>query len=148
MFNKIVVGIDGSETSENALKAAFEMASKFGSELHLIHTPQPKTVDFAMGAVAGYHTVTTMPAPEEVEKAGIKILDSGKDIAKKHGQTIHQTYLGAGDPASEITDCAEKCGADLIVTGRRGLGNLSALIQGSTSLKINHIAKCACLSVI
>ncbi|MEJ6747453.1 MAG: universal stress protein [Yoonia sp.] len=36
----------------------------------------------------------------------------------------------------------------MIVSGRRGLGSLSALVQGSTSQRINHLAKCACLSVI
>lgn len=148
MFDKIVVGIDGSETSETALSLACDIAAKYGSELHLVHTPQPHTVAFAMGAVAGYHAVTTMPSPEEVRKASDKILNSGKKIAKSHGQTITQTYSDAGEPADQIIACAENCGADLIVTGRRGLGSIGALVQGSTSQQINHLAKCACLSVV
>jgi nucleotide-binding universal stress UspA family protein len=43
---------------------------------------------------------------------------------------------------------ADKCGADLIVMERRGLGALGAIVQGSTSLRVNHLAKCAKLSVI
>ncbi len=148
MFNKIVVGIDGSKTSENALHLACDLAEKYGSELHLVHTPQPQTVAFAMGAVAGYHTVTTMPSQSEVEEASEKILNSGKAIADKHGQAIKQTYSDRGDPAKAIIACAEQCGADLIVTGRRGLGSIGALVQGSTSQNINHLAKCACLSVV
>lgn len=148
MFEKIVVGIDGSEMSENALHLACDLAEKYGSELHLVHTPQPQTVAFAMGAVAGYHTVTTMPSIHEVQEAGEKILNSGKAIAEKHGQTITGTHMKAGDPADEVIACADSCGADLIVTGRRGLGNLGALVQGSTTQKINHAAKCACLSVV
>jgi nucleotide-binding universal stress UspA family protein len=148
MFDKIVVGIDGSETSEAALRLACDLAGKYGSELHLVHAPQPQTVAFAMGAVAGYHAVTTMPSPSEVQEASDKILNSGKEIAKSHGQTITQTYSERGDPAEKINACAEQCGADLIVTGRRGLGSLGALVQGSTSQKINHLAKCACLSVV
>ena len=148
MFGKIVVGIDGSEMSETALKLACDLAEKYGSEIHLIHTPQPQTVAFAMGAVAGYHAVTTMPSAQEVQAAGEKILNSGQAIAQDCGQSITQTYLGEGDPAHEIVGCAERCGADLIVTGRRGLGSLGALVQGSTSQKINHLAKCACLSVV
>ena len=62
MFKKIVVGLDGSETSENALRIASDLASKYSSELHLVHTPQPQTVAFAMGAMPGYHAVTTMPS--------------------------------------------------------------------------------------
>lgn len=148
MFKKIVVGIDGSAMSENALTLACDLAGKYGSELHLVHTPQPQTVAFAMGAMAGYHAVTTMPSQEEVKQAADKILESGKVLAKANGQQITQTYSKLGDPAHEVVACAELCGADLIVTGRRGLGSLGALVQGSTSQKINQLAKCACLSVI
>lgn len=148
MFSKIVVGIDGSQTSENAVRLACDLAKKYASELHLVHTPQPQTVAFAMGAVAGYHAVTTMPSEQEVQEAGNKILDAGKAIAAELGVPVTQTYMQVGDPAHEIVACAEKCGADLIVSGRRGLGSLGALVQGSTSQKINHLAKCACLTVI
>jgi len=147
MFEKIVVGIDGSETSETALRLACDLAEKYNSELHLVHTPQPQTVAFAMGAVSGYHAVTTMPSAAEVKAAGEKILNAGAAIVKAHGLTIKQTYMENGDPANEITSCAVDCGADLIVTGRRGLGSIGALVQGSTSQRINHLAKCACLTV-
>ena len=148
MFAKIVVGIDGSDTSHTALEIACDLAQKYDSELHLVHTPQPQTVAFAMGAVTGYHAVTTMPAPSEIKQAGEKVLNAGRALAKKHDQKITQTYMDLGDPAHEIVACAEKCGADLIITGRRGLGSLGALVQGSTSQKINHLAKCACMTVI
>lgn len=147
MFGKIVVGIDGSEASQGALRVACNLAQKYDSELHLVHTPQPQTVAFAMGAVAGYHTVTTMPSPREVQSAGKKILNSGEEIAKEHGQTVSRTYMQIGEPAAELVACAEQCDADLIVTGRRGLGSLGALALGSTTQKVNHLAKCACLSV-
>ncbi len=148
MFRKIVVGLDGSKTSENALSIACDLAQKYDSEIHLVHTPQPETVAFAMGAVAGYHAVTTMPSAEEVKEAGEKILKTGEDIAKNTGKKVAQKHLMQGDPAEQIVSCAEDCGADLIVTGRRGLGRIGSLVQGSTSLNIGHLAKCACLSVV
>ena len=89
-----------------------------------------------------------MPDVEEVHVAGEKILSAGKALAKENGQTVSQTYMNVGDPADEIVACADACGADLIVTGRRGLGSFGALVQGSTSQRINHLAKCACLSVV
>jgi nucleotide-binding universal stress UspA family protein len=148
MFKKIVVGLDGSETSENALRIACDLAQKYSSELHLVHTPQPNTVAFAMGAVAGYHAVTTMPSLADVKTAGEKILNSGVLIVEQAKQSVAQTHLGSGDPADAITGYAKTTGADLIVTGRRGLGAVGALMLGSTSLKIGHNAECACLSVI
>ncbi|NNL17333.1 MAG: universal stress protein [Boseongicola sp.] len=134
--------------SENALRLACSLAQKYDSELHLVHTPQPHTVAFAMGAVAGYHAVTTMPDPAEVREAAEKILSKGKEIAAEVGCTITETYMDVGDPADEIVACVNKVGADLIVTGRRGLGMLGSLVQGSTSQRINHLATCACLSTV
>lgn len=148
MFKKIVVGLDGSETSESALRLASDLAQKYDSELYLVHTPQPDTVAFAMGAVAGYHAVTTMPSSKKVAEAAQKIVDSGKAIAKEYGRAIAQTNVERGNPAEKIIAVAEQCGGDLIVTGRRGLGSIGSLVQGSTSQRIGHLATCACLSVV
>lgn len=147
MIKTIVVGLDGSDTSNNALVLACDIANKYGAVVHLVHTPQPQTVAFAMGAVAGYHAVTTMPSAAEVKEAADKILASGKAVATEYNQQITDTHIAHGDPADGIVSYAKACGADLIVTGRRGLGSIGALIQGSTSQRINHLAKCACLSV-
>jgi len=147
MFKTVVVGIDGSEASEKALRTACDVAGKYGAEIHLVHTPQPQTVAFATGAIAGYHAVTMMPSPQEVEAATEKVIQGGIDIAKSCGQTITQSHTAVGHPADEIIACADGCGADLIVTGRRGLGNFGALLLGSTSLEISHNAKCAVLTV-
>ncbi|GGX52093.1 putative universal stress protein [Tateyamaria omphalii] len=148
MFKKIVVGVDGSSTSDNAVRIACDLADKYHSELYLVHTPQPQTVAFAMGAVAGYHAVTTMPSHEEVVEAANKIVDEATAIAKECGKEIVEARTDQGDPAQKITACAQDVGADLIITGRRGLGSIGSLVQGSTSQQVNHLAKCATLSVI
>ncbi|TQV77903.1 universal stress protein [Denitrobaculum tricleocarpae] len=148
MFKNIVVGVDGSETSEVALRLACDLAGKYASEIHLVHTPQPHTVAFALGATMGYHAATTMPSPEEVREAAEKVLNASKAIAKDLGLEITQIRAERGDPAEQIIACAEDCGADLIVTGRRGLGGIGSLVLGSTTQKVNHLAKCACLSVV
>lgn len=148
MFAKIVVGLDGSETSDKALRVACDMAQKYGSEIHLVHTPQPITVAYALGNVAGFRVSTSLPTQAEVKEAAEKIIDQGKAIATEYGLTVAGTDIGAGDPAEHIITQAEACGADLIVTGRRGLGSVSALLQGSTTQKVNHHARCACLSVV
>jgi len=148
MFKKIVVGLDGSEMSDRALHLACDLAQKYESEIYLVHTPQPQTVAFAMGAVAGYHAVTTMPSVDEVKAAADKIIATGKAIAEEHSRPIAQAHVQNGDPADNVVECAKSCGADLIVTGRRGLGTVSAFVQGSTTQRVNHLAECACLSVI
>lgn len=148
MFKKIVVGIDGSEASDRALRLACDLAQKYSSDIHLVHTPQPQTVAFATGAIAGYHAVTTMPSADEVDAAIQKILGKGEAIAKEYDIKIVKTDSEPGDPADHIIACAESNGADLIVTGRRGLGSVGSLVLGSTTQRVNHQAKCACLSVV
>lgn len=147
MFKNIVVGIDGSEASKTALRVACDISKKYDSELHLVHTPQPQTVAFAMGAVAGYHTATTMPSDEEVQQAADKVIAEGREVAGEYDKMIAQAHTGRGNPVSEIISCAEQCSADLIVTGRRGLGSIGSLIQGSTSQGISKSAECAVLTV-
>lgn len=144
MFSKIVVGTDGSEAAVRALKAACDLAKKCDAELSIVHIPRPETVAFALGAVAGYHMVTTMPPEEEVEEAAQKVLDLAKEAASvpiAHAEVRH------GDPGDETVAFAKDMGADLIVTGRRGLGNLAGLVVGSTSQRVTHIAPCAVLTV-
>ena len=148
MFNKIVVGFDGSDASEKSFELACDLAQKYNSEIHVVHTPQPHTVAFAMGAVAGYHAVSTMPSAEEVKASCDKVLSQCESIASKYNQKIAQSHTQRGDPADQIIACAEECGADLIITGRRGLGSVGSLLLGSTTQRVNHLAKCACLSVV
>ncbi len=147
MFSKIVVGIDGSDPSMNALRIACDVAGKYGSQVHIAHTPKPETVAFVMGAVAGYHAVVDMPKPGDVQKAAEEVIAKGVEVAKSCGINEAVTKIGEGDPGSNIVAYAEECGADLIVTGRRGLGDVGGLFLGSTSHDVSKQAKCACLSV-
>lgn len=148
MFSKIVIGLDGSDHAEKALRLACDIAGKYNSDICLVHTPQPDTVAFALGAVAGYHVATTMPSDSEVQDAANKILDAGKAIAQECGRAVDHVVSQRGDPADEIVAAANSFGADLIVTGRRGLGFVGTLVQGSTTQRIGHEAKCAVMSVV
>lgn len=147
MFSKIVVGIDGSNPSMNALRIACDIAGKYGSQLHISHTPKPETVAYAMGAVAGYHGVVDIPNPEETQKAAEKVTSKGVEVAKSCNLDNIVTHIGDGDPGASLVAYADRIGADLIVTGRRGLGDIAGLFLGSTSHDVSKHAKCACLSV-
>ena len=147
MFNTICVGYDGSEPSENAVRMACDLAGKYNGKVHVVHTPHTDTVAFAMGAVAGYHAAATMPSPDETKKAAETLLAKAIGTASAAGQSDVTTHIGHGDAAKELTDYAKNVGSDLIVTGRRGLGNLSALVMGSTSQAVSHHATCAHLTV-
>ena len=58
-----------------------------------------------------------------------------------------RSALEHGDPADQIVRAAARHGADLIVMGRRGYGDLKGLLLGSVSHKVCRLADCACLTV-
>lgn len=148
MFKTIVVGLDGSDPAQHALRVACDLAGTYKAHLHLVHAPQPQTVAFALGAVSGYHATTTMPSADKVQAAAEKVLADGEQSVTQFGLTVSGTLHQVGDAAEVIIAYAKGCNADLIVTGRRGLGTVGALMQGSTTRRVNHLAKCACLSVV
>jgi nucleotide-binding universal stress UspA family protein len=56
-------------------------------------------------------------------------------------------HVPSGDPADEIITAAESYGADLIVTGSRGLGTLDRLLLGSVARNVLIHAGCSVLIV-
>ncbi len=145
MFKKIVVGLDGSKASEAGLRLACDMAQKYEAKLHLVHTPQMEAVAYAAMAPC---MVTVTPVQNELDAAGERVLEAGEAMAKDCGLSAVETHLTHGNAADGVLECAEKYGADLIITGRRGLGRVACLLLGSTSQRISHLSKCAYMSVV
>ncbi len=148
MFKEIIVGLDGSEQSKKAARVGFDLAQHYSGTVTLVHVPHAETAAFVVGAVAGYHAAISKPSFEEIEEAGKKILEEVRQIATDMQFSSVKTHMPHGDGATEILKHADEIGADLIVTGRRGLSGISSLVLGSTTQRINHMAKCASLSVI
>lgn len=145
MGKKILVPVDGSEYSQKALEFACEFAEKFDGTLHILHVPQGTAADRVM--VLGGASIMIHATPDEIEKAGQELIDSAVKLAQdRTGETV-SSELRAGDPATEIVDCAKQLGADYIVIGSRGLGNFSGLVLGSVSDKVNHMTPCTCITV-
>jgi nucleotide-binding universal stress UspA family protein len=148
MFRQIIVALDGSEKSKKAARVGFDLAKLYSGTVTLVHVPHGETAAFVVGAVSGYHAAITKPSFEEIEKAGQHVLDEALIIAADVGFEAVKTHMPHGDAATEVLLHADEIEADLIVTGRRGLSAISSVFLGSTTQRINHLAKCACLSVV
>lgn len=147
MFRQIIVGMDGSDKAERALRIACDLAKHYSGTVTILHVPHAETAAFVVGAVAGYHAAIDKPTFAQIEEAGQRVLDQGLKIASDMGCKSVKTHMPHGDAATEILSHANEIQADLIVTGRRGLSSISGLVLGSTTQRINHLAHCACLSV-
>ncbi len=137
MFNCIVVAIDGSAPSHRALAAACQLALAFKSEVHLVHALENKVAQSALPGVSS----------ENSDDSGAQVMAAAVTEAEAAGVAPASTTIGEGDAFEEIMTIAGLYSADLIVTGRRGLGNIGGLFAGSTSQQIAKNAACAFLSV-
>ena len=135
MFGKILVALDGSKASNDALNYGVTIAANCNSaELALVHVV-PKVAVFG---AESYFIETTGAA---FEKSGKLVLgDAEKKAKEKKGKFKVSTKLLHGNPADEIVKLAkdEKC--DLIVIGSRGLHGAAELVLGSVSSKVVNYA--------
>ena len=140
MLSKILVPVDGSDNSFRALDYAIFLAKKVDAHLTAMHVIEnPPTV-----YVESQKLLNELLAKYKAESA--KVLDKCKPVAEKSGIAI-ETVIAEGDPASNITNYAQKDRFDLIVIGSRGLGRIKEMVLGSTSSKVLHHAKCSVLVV-
>ena len=58
-----------------------------------------------------------------------------------------ETLIRPGSPADEIVDAAKELGADMIVIGSRGWGEIRSVLLGSVSERVMHLAHCPVLIV-
>ena len=146
MLKNILVAIDGSEASTNALELAIELSKKFGAGLHLMHVVREMQVPLNPGLMQAYEKVERQ-RHDLLKSAGEQLLNQSKRVAESKGITALQTNIGFGDPASAIVKYADKNQMDLIVIGSRGLGQVERLLMGSVSRKLSNMTKVNCLIV-
>lgn len=137
MFEKILVALDESEHAKRVLDVAHEVAAKFGSEVRVLHVLETGFV--------GRAGVVNLENSEEKHKlvndAVATLVAGGVKAAGAVRATDH------GRVAVEINDEARLVGADLIVTGSHGLGNVAGILVGSTTHKLIHVSELSVLVV-
>ena len=142
------MGLDGSKKAKNAARVACDLAKYYSGTVTLVHVPHAETAVYLFGESAEYDAPATLPSFEEIEEAGRRVLEEGLKIASDVGCKMVETSMPHGDAATELLALADEINADLIVTGRRGLSGVASFVLGSTTQRINHLAKCAFMSVI
>lgn len=147
MITSIVVGIDGSDAAGRALRLACGVAKQFGARLQISHTPRDETVVYAADAISGFYVGPNVAHQEALREAAEKIGERARLFVAQEGIEEVEVHIGHGDPATDVLSVAKAAKADLIVTGRRGLGDLGAFVLGSTSHQISKNAECACMTV-
>jgi nucleotide-binding universal stress UspA family protein len=130
-FERILVGVDGSENAARAVEVAGTLAALAGARVVALH---------AIGLLEGGGDAGHTPAErhdavrEAMERQWCKALAGA-------GLTISYE-LRDGNPVVVLLAVADEMSADLIVLGSRGLGGFPELLLGSTSTQVAQFAHC------
>ncbi len=129
MFKHILVALDGSECSHQALDIAVTLAKEQGARCTVCTVVDivraASTMTFATGDIVNQWIATLNQDARQIEDQAIaKHADSGVNI---------ESIVVEGYPSAAIIDVAEKKSADLIVMGSHGRSGLKRLWLGSVA---------------
>ena len=140
--NKILVPIDFSPHSSEAIERAADMACRYGATLELLHVFNP--VAYAMAESQ------RVPDGEQVESAldefRRKLVEAQEDAGAAGAPRVTATLLEGGVFES-ILRFARENGHDLIVMGTHGRSGLPHMVIGSIAARVVRTSSCPVLTV-
>ena len=123
-YSKLLVAVDGSESSLHALKEAFRLSPK---GVTAVAVAPPYTGDLRVMGVDNLKKMLREPCDTALAKA--------QEIAREEKAQV-ATACVQGEPYEEIVDLAEEKGCELIVMGVRGVSFLERALLGGTTERV------------
>lgn len=132
-MRRILVAVDGSETSHKAARMAADVALRFGAKLTLVHVvPKlllpPDVYGLTLAEVEKEHRAY---ADKLLERAVADLAEPGLEIG---------TVVLYGPPAESIAEEAAASDVGMVVVGSRGHGAVARMFLGSISDRLVHIS--------
>lgn len=130
----VVVGVDGSDTSNAATVWAARTAAAHGAPLRLVAAQPPPVIPGGM-------LVTSQSYFDDLNAESRRILDAAKALAEDTAAGIEvETSLYNSPPIPLLLDLSEQ--ARMIVLGTRGRGALRSALLGSVTTGVVTHARC------
>jgi nucleotide-binding universal stress UspA family protein len=148
-YKTLVVPFDFSAHSRSALATAVDLATKLGSDLHLVHVIQPPSYAYAYGYVGGMAGISGQPPidmariREDVVKALNEVCRSVEGFRGK----IEAHVVESSAIASAICESARDLDASMIVMGTHGRTGLAHAFLGSVAERTLRGAACPVLTI-
>ncbi len=135
--HQIVVGVDGSESSKNALRWAARLAPSMKATIHAIVAWEYPIVSGLEGG---------LPSTWKPDETAKEILNNS--LLAVFGKERPAGLIGGisqGHPTFVLLDASKD--AEMLIVGSRGLGGFAGLLLGSVSSTCAEHAKCPVLVV-
>jgi nucleotide-binding universal stress UspA family protein len=127
-FKKILLPVDGSESSKLAMKNALGIVDTMKSELVLL---------YVTGVIPGF--ITGQPKEEalqsQMEEAN-QILAPYREFLIEHRVNFNEVIMPGFNAGEKICVAAGEQKCDLIVMGSRGLGDWAGMMLGSVTHRV------------
>ena len=141
MISKILVAMDGSESSLRAYEYASFLAKQCNAALLIVN------IFDAFERISSKIKQELGEVAKQIEAEGgtaitLQMLDDYKSQAKDSGIKDVKTLIRQGNAAAEILHIADEEKADTIVIGSTGINTLKEFLLGGVSHKMIHHAKC------
>lgn len=140
MFETILLAVDGSGHARKAVDYGIDIAAKYGAKLVILTVHPPGPLPAPLADYAAGEDLSTCEVYQ-------RIVDDVAAEAGRQGVRDVVRLVEQGDAAAAILAAAQHHGAQLIVLGSRGMGDLKGLLLGSVSHKVSHLANRPCLIV-
>ncbi|HET9643658.1 MAG TPA: universal stress protein [Burkholderiaceae bacterium] len=142
MFKHILVAVDGSVQSDNALALALRIAGS-GRVSALFVIP-----DYGMGDFAHLSFSKGSSLEDDVRELRSRLLSEGRrrldEWLARGGNAadrLERLVQVSEHPYEEIVQTAAREGCDLIVMGSRGRGALASTLLGSQTMRVLSLSK-------
>jgi len=141
-IRSILVPIDFSQVSLNALETAVAISKRQLTTLTLIHVVENtfRLVVPEAGAAAG------SILPELIRKANEDLNELAKSLRTQHDLVVNHT-IQSGNPADEICSWGHQKAIDLIVMGTHGASGLREFFMGSNAYRVVKNAPCPVMTL-
>jgi len=138
-YSSVVVGTDGSETAEHAVRHAAGLAKLFGARVTVVtgFTPHPEQEARRQSQAPADVRWMISDAATADERAR-----RGRAIAHQVGADDVIIRVDSGDPAAVLLDAAQDMSADVIVVGSKGMTSAKRFVLGNVPNKVSHHASC------
>ena len=127
-YRKILVAIDGSESSRNALLQAFRLAVEEKCWITVTSVVPPFTGDLDLTGVKGDVRASLAKPCEEALREAEKLAQEERMLIK--------TVCEEGETYERIVDLADAENCGIIVMGRRGLKKIDRALMGSVTARV------------